>query len=216
MIYVIYQFVITRLSAYLVRTKKLTKHTLMKRISLILVAAGLVLATSCKKEKKEVEKKVEQIEETVDIKKLKTTLSPKSDSKVSGNVVFTEENGVVKMVAIMEGLSSGEHAIHLHEKADCSSADGKSTGGHWNPTFADHGKWGDAKGYHKGDIGNFTATESGLATVNFSTEEWCIGCGDDKKDITGKAVVVHQGTDDFVSQPSGAAGSRISCAGIIE
>ncbi|NND11127.1 MAG: superoxide dismutase family protein, partial [Flavobacteriaceae bacterium] len=31
-----------------------------------------------------------------------------------------------------------------------------------------------------------------------------------------KAVVVHQGVDDFVSQPSGAAGARVSCAGIIE
>ncbi len=188
----------------------------MKKIYVLLTAMILVFATACKKEKKEVEKKAEEVVETMKVKKLKTTLSPKSDSKVSGNVVFTEEHGVVKMEAIMEGLSAGEHAIHLHEKADCSSADGKSTGGHWNPTFTDHGKWGDATGYHKGDIGNFTATESGLATVNFSTEEWCIGCGDEKKDITGKAVVVHQGTDDFVSQPSGAAGSRVSCAGIIE
>ncbi len=188
----------------------------MKRISLILVAAVLVFATSCKKEKKEVDTKVEEVVETMASKKLKTVLSPKSDSKVSGNVVFTEENGVVKMVAIMEGLTPGEHAIHLHEKADCTSADGKSTGGHWNPTFKNHGKWGDVAGYHAGDIGNFKANENGLATVNFSTSEWCIGCGDETKDITGKAVVVHQGTDDFVSQPSGAAGSRISCAGIIE
>jgi len=27
---------------------------------------------------------------------------------------------------------------------------------------------------------------------------------------------VHQGVDDFVSQPSGAAGSRVSCGGIIQ
>jgi Cu-Zn family superoxide dismutase len=32
----------------------------------------------------------------------------------------------------------------------------------------------------------------------------------------GKAIIVHQGEDDLTSQPSGAAGSRISCAGIIE
>lgn len=25
---------------------------------------------------------------------------------------------------------------------DCSAADGTSTGGHWNPTFQPHGKWG--------------------------------------------------------------------------
>ena len=217
MIYVISLFAIAQLSTYLVYPKVINQKTLiMKRIYIALTVVALLFTTSCKKEKKDAEKKVEKTVETMAPKKLKTALSPKSDSKVSGNVVFTEESGVVKMVAIMEGLTPGVHAIHLHEKADCSSADGKSTGGHWNPTFTDHGKWGDAKGYHKGDIGNFTANESGIATVNHSTNEWCIGCGDPKKDITGKAVVVHQGTDDFVSQPSGAAGSRVSCAGIIQ
>jgi len=52
--------------------------------------------------------------------------------------------------------------------------------------------------------------------VTFLTKEWCIGCGDDSKDIIGKSIIVHQGTDDFKSQPSGAAGSRISCGGIIQ
>ena len=188
----------------------------MKRIYILLIALSLMLSTSCKKDKKDADKKTEEITETIEVKKIKATLSPKSDSKVSGNVVFTEENGVVTMIAIMDGLSPGEHAIHLHEKADCTSADGKSTGGHWNPTFTDHGKWGVGEAYHKGDIGNFIANDKGQATVNFSTDEWCIGCGDANKDITGKAVIVHQGVDDFVSQPSGAAGTRISCAGIIE
>jgi len=97
-----------------------------------------------------------------------------------------------------------------------SSADGKSTGGHWNPTAEPHGKWGDAGGFHKGDIGNFLANEDGSAEVSFETDAWCIGCGDPNKDILGKAVIVHQGVDDFTSQPSGAAGARISCTGIIE
>ena len=32
----------------------------------------------------------------------------------------------------------------------------------------------------------------------------------------GKAVIIHEGTDDYTSQPSGAAGKRIVCGGIIE
>ncbi|MBB1489809.1 superoxide dismutase family protein, partial [Oceanospirillum sp. D5] len=112
--------------------------------------------------------------------------------------------------------TAGEHAIHIHQTADCTSADGKSAGGHWNPTGKPHGKWGDVTGYHKGDIGNFTADENGNGTISMTTDESCIGCGDSTKDILGKAVIVHAGADDFTSQPSGAAGARVSCAGIIE
>ena len=49
-----------------------------------------------------------------------------------------------------------------------------------------------------------------------STDQWCIGCDDPAKNILGKAVIVHQGEDDLTSQPSGAAGARVSCGGIIE
>ena len=48
------------------------------------------------------------------------------------------------------------------------------------------------------------------------TELWCIGCGDETKDVLGKAIIVHDGTDDYTSQPSGAAGARVSCGGIIQ
>ena len=151
-----------------------------------------------------------------EMQKLTLKLEPKSDSKASGSVVFKEEGGVVKFTAVIGGLDEGMHAIHIHDKADCSSADGKSTGGHWNPTNEQHGKWGAAEGYHKGDIGNFPADENGNGTITMSTDQWCIGCGDPKKDVVGKAIIVHQGTDDFTSQPSGAAGARISCGGIIK
>jgi len=52
--------------------------------------------------------------------------------------------------------------------------------------------------------------------VTFSTDLWCIGCDDETKNLIGKAIIVHQGEDDLSSQPSGAAGARVSCAGIIQ
>ena len=61
-----------------------------------------------------------------------------------------------------------------------------------------------------------TANAEGNAEISLTTDQWCIGCGDDTKNILGKAVIVHQGEDDLTSQPSGAAGARVSCAGIIE
>ncbi|TAI49215.1 superoxide dismutase family protein [Flagellimonas allohymeniacidonis] len=195
----------------------------MRKIIALPLALLLVMALSCKQAKKEVESAAEEVEETVEevkeiaeVKTITFEMEPKSDSEVSGTVTFTEENGTVIMKANFSGLTPGEHAIHLHEKADCSSADGKSTGGHWNPTFQPHAKWGAEGGYHKGDIGNFVADTEGNATVDFATNEWCIGCDDETKNILGKAVIVHQGVDDFTSQPSGAAGARIACTGIIQ
>lgn len=149
--------------------------------------------------------------------KIQFEMESKSDSNVTGTVVFTEEaNDQIMMMAYLKGLTPGEHAIHIHEKADCTSADGTSSGGHWNPTHEPHGEWGSSEGYHRGDIGNFTASEDGTATVHFMTNKWCIDCEDETKNIVGKAVIVHQGVDDLTSQPSGAAGARVSCTGIIK
>ena len=143
-------------------------------------------------------------------------MDAKSGSEAYGKAYFSEIEGVVTLNAKFWGLDPGTHAIHIHEKADCSAEDGTSSGGHWNPTFENHGKWGSADGYHKGDIGNFEVGDDGMGSIRFETDEWCIGCGDEKKDVLGKAVVVHQGADDFVSQPTGAAGGRVSCGGVIK
>ncbi len=189
----------------------------------MVVGLLLILSYQCKEAKKEMKEGAEAVEETMEAateeimeEHISFSMQPKSSSNVNGQVTFTEEGGVVHMTAKLTGLTPGEHAIHLHEKADCSAEDGTSTGGHWNPTSEPHGKWGDAAGYHKGDIGNFTADAEGNATVEFSTDQWCIGCEDATKNIRGKAVIVHEGFDDFTSQPSGAAGTRVSCTGIIE
>jgi len=193
----------------------------MKKLSILFVSAMLMATVGCKNEKKDVEKEVEtvikevKVEETGFIKVL-LTLESKSESTATGTVKFSQKNGVVTMNAALSGLTLGTHAIHIHEKADCSSPDAKSSGGHWNPSAKNHGKWGDAAGYHKGDIGNFEADAKGNGYISMNTDEWCLGCDDPSKNIMGKAIVVHQGVDDFTSQPSGAAGARVSCGGIIE
>lgn len=201
----------------------------MKRNNFILsgLLAIALVVTGCKSDKKDKEadnaseSTTEKVEEVKSIKSTKTKiveleLTPKSNTNASGKISFQEKEGVVYMIGKFVGLTPGVHAIHLHEKADCSADDGTSTGGHWNPTFENHGKWGAAEGYHKGDIGNFEADKEGNGNIRFQTDEWCIGCGDEKKDIIGKAVIVHEGEDDFVSQPTGDAGGRVSCGAIIQ
>ena len=142
------------------------------------------------------------------------SLERKSSSSVDGTVKFSEKNGFVTLVAKIKGLKPGIHAIHIHEKADCTAADGTSAGGHWNPTFKKHGKFGVGE-YHAGDIGNFKADKKGDGTITFKTDQWCIGCDDPTKNILGKGIIVHQGADDFETQPTGNAGARVACSGII-
>jgi Cu-Zn family superoxide dismutase len=138
-------------------------------------------------------------------------LEPKSGSKATGTATFTEEGGKVSLVVELSGATPGEHALHIHEKGDCSDPEAKNAGGHWNPTTppAAHGKWGSAA-HHLGDIGNLTVGADGKGTLKMSTEKWAVG-GGGFNDITGKAVVIHGGVDDFTTQPTGNAGNRIAC-----
>ncbi len=152
---------------------------------------------------------------SAETKTLNLVFESKSKSNVKGTASFIEKKGQVTFVAKISGLSPGIHAIHIHEKSDCSSADGSSAGGHWNPTFKKHGKWGVGE-YHKGDIGNFVADANGNGSITLSTNEWCIGCEDETKNILAKGLIVHQGTDDYISQPAGNAGARIACSAIIK
>lgn len=195
----------------------------MKLTKISILSLFLILGISCKEAKKEASEAAEEMEETMEsmkeevmVETIAFKMEPKSDSNVTGDVEFTEKDGKVTMKATFTGLTPGEHAIHIHEKADCSAADGTSTGGHWNPTSEPHGKWGASEGYHRGDIGNMVAGDDGKASIEFTTDLWCLGCDDDNKNITGKAVIVHQGVDDYVTQPTGAAGARVSCTGIIK
>ena len=193
----------------------------MKNYAILFSLALTLGFTSCKNDKKDSEEvttteTTETTQEMPAVKKITVKLDAKSGSTATGSAVFKEEDGKVTMTAVFEGLKPGTHAIHIHENADCSADDGTSAGGHWNPTKEQHGKWGDSAGYHKGDIGNFEADDNGNGTITMTTDEWCIGCDDMNKNIIGKGLIVHEGTDDFTSQPSGDAGARVSCGGIIE
>jgi len=145
--------------------------------------------------------------------KASAALESRSGSKATGKVTFTERDGKVSMKVVVNGLTPGEHAIHLHEKGDCSAADAASAGGHWNPSEEDHGKWGHAP-FHHGDIGNLVANEKGKATVTVQSELWTIGDGK-LSDVVGHAVIVHDKADDFTTQPTGNAGGRVAC-GVIK
>lgn len=103
-------------------------------------------------------------------------------------------------------------AVHLHEHGACGDA-GKEAHGHWNPTNEPHGKWGEGS-FHSGDIGNVQLDEKGNGKLTMISDRWTIG-GDEKTNILNRAVIVHSGVDDYTTQPTGNAGSRIGCGVIM-
>ena len=70
----------------------------------------------------------------------------------------------------------------------------------------------DAEKRHIGDLGNITADANGTAHADFVDSHLSI-MGD--YSIVGKGVILHADPDDMTSQPTGAAGARISC-GVIK
>ena len=135
-----------------------------------------------------------------------------SGSNLAGIAVFTQNGDTITLVVEIENVSPGIHAVHIHEKGDCSAPDGTSAGGHWNPTNVAHGTWGEGE-FHLGDIGNVTVGEDGTGRIELTTKLWEIGTGSNI-DIVGRGIIVHAGSDDFTSQPSGNAGARIGCGAI--
>lgn len=140
-------------------------------------------------------------------------INSKSGTNTQGTVDFNQKGKMVTMDMSVFKLTPGIHAVHIHEKGDCSATDGSSAGGHWNPAKDDHGKWG-SEHFHMGDIGNLTADKEGTARLIFKTDKWCIGCTDESKNIVGKSIIIHAGKDDFKTQPTGDAGGRVGCVEI--
>ncbi len=150
---------------------------------------------------------------TADAKQAGAVIGALNDSGVTGMAIFTQNGDEITLTAEIQGASPGLHAFHIHAYGDCSVPDGTSAGGHWNPTDVAHGKWGSDE-FHLGDIGNINVGEDGTGSITLTTDLWEIGTGSDI-DVVGKGIIVHAGADDFVSQPSGAAGARIGCGVIV-
>ena len=164
--------------------------------------------TSCERVQNQV-----GVPSTPSAKQAIATVGPTSGNSTTGIAIFTQDGDQITLTIEIENASPGLHAVHIHESGDCSSPDGKSAGGHWNPTGVAHGKWGEDE-FHLGDIGNITVGEDGRGSIELTTDLWEIGTGSDV-DVVGKGIIVHAGADDFTSQPSGNAGARIGCGVIL-
>lgn len=121
---------------------------------------------------------------------------------LKNGVLFTiKVYGLPKSKGTCKGRFFG---LHIHEGTSCSGnlqdefANAKM---HFNPKTCPHP-------YHLGDLPPLLESD-GYAYMSVFLNKFKI------EDILGKVIVIHDSSDDFISQPSGNSGKKIAC-GIIE
>jgi len=137
-------------------------------------------------------------------------LQPTRGNTTAGEVKFTQQGDKVLVTGEVRGLKpNGEHGFHVHDKGDCSSGDGMSTGGHFNPMGRMHGLHGHGE-HHVGDLPSLKADANGVARISFESSALSVGSG--SADVIGRGLIVHRDPDDYKTQPTGNAGPRLACA----
>ena len=120
-----------------------------------------------------------------------------------GQVILRETPGGTLVRAELDGLPPGTHALHIHAVGACAPP-----GGHFNPGGHAHGLLATATP-HAGDLPNIHVPRSGSVTQE--THNPRLRLDGALFDSDGAAVVVHQGADDYRTDPAGDAGARIAC-----
>ena len=147
----------------------------------------------------------------VNIAGAEATIIDASGNNVGRANLRMTPSGKFLITASVSGLSQGWHGFHIHETGECDPATGfKSAGGH----LADGKKHGVLVegGPHPGDLPNQMVQEGGLLVAEVFADDLTEAL---LFDADGSAIMIHSERDDYQSQPSGAADSRVAC-GVIE
>lgn len=129
-----------------------------------------------------------------------------AQGKSIGSATLTDTPHGILLSVNLTAAPTGRHAFHLHAVGKCE-APFTSAGGHLNPTGKKHGIKS-AEGAHAGDLPNVTIPPGGTLTFEVLAHGVTMA---QVMDADGTAIVMHQGVDDYTSDPAGAAGDRIAC-----
>jgi len=140
-------------------------------------------------------------------------LQPTKGSKAFGEATFEEVDGKLRVIVFAQGLvPEREHGFHIHEAGDCSSGDGMSAKGHFNPHGKPHGNPSSGE-RHAGDLPSLKADKGGRAKLDVTVDQLTIREG--AASVVGRGLIVHADPDDYKTQPTGNAGARLAC-GVIK
>ncbi len=144
--------------------------------------------------------------------------TPGAWARLYGSAQYPDILGLVRffdtplgtlVVTEVSGLPTGQpgkspiFAYHIHSGSSCTgNADDPfaDAGTHYNPQGVPHP-------YHAGDLPSLFGANghafSACLTDRFTTAE-----------VIGKTIIIHAKPDDFTTQPSGNAGTKIACGEI--
>ena len=144
---------------------------------------------------------------------------PQAKAVISGNEEYPDISGTVKFYqtrlgvivnAELKGLPKSDSAcnsrvfaFHIHEGGLCSGDKDdpfSNVMSHYNPRNCNHP-------YHAGDLPPLFGN-NGHSLMIFLTDRFTVS------EIIGRAVIIHDRPDDFSTQPSGNAGTKIACGEI--
>jgi Cu-Zn family superoxide dismutase len=122
----------------------------------------------------------------------------------------------VNIHLVAANLPPGVHGFHIHEVGLCEKPDFVSSGMHLNPLGKEHG-FDNPKGYHAGDLPNIQVGTDGKVNVDLIANTVTLEKGKSNSILTaqGVSLIIHEKSDDYMTDPSGNSGARIAC-GVIK
>jgi superoxide dismutase, Cu-Zn family len=119
----------------------------------------------------------------------------------------SDERALVTITVGFPGIRAGFHGFHIHANDNPANGDGcvadpaqpanthfVSADGHFNPTGQTHGN-------HGGDTPGVNVLSDGSALLSYTHEV-------SLAEITGRAVILHEGMDNFGNIPLGTAANQ--------
>lgn len=141
---------------------------------------------------------------------------------IKGSAEFVEmqfgTQTLVKITLHLSGVKPGLHAVHIHEKADCSG-EFKCAGGHFDPGPAGNSDPDVNHPFHAGDLPNIEIGSDGTGVLQCVTTR--VSLSDGPLSIfsgEGTSLMVHGNPDPYKGGEHGSGvsgGPRIAC-GVIE